>query len=60
MQQASQITEPDYAPLVDDMFFAQRADIPIDRFIAPRVDVELALILGRALPRRQCAGTAIT
>jgi 2-oxo-hept-3-ene-1,7-dioate hydratase len=49
MQQASRITEPDYAPLMDDMFFAAGGDIPIDRFIAPRVEVELAFILGRAL-----------
>jgi 2-oxo-hept-3-ene-1,7-dioate hydratase len=49
MQQASQITEPDYAPLMDDMFFAQGSDIPRERFIAPRVEVELAFILGKPL-----------
>ena len=49
MQQASQITEPDYAPLLDDMFFEAGGDIPVDRFIAPRVEVELAFILGRPL-----------
>lgn len=49
MQQASQITEPDYAPLMDDMFFEAGGDIPIDRFIAPRVEVELAFILDRPL-----------
>ncbi len=49
MQQASQITEPDYAPLMDDMFFEQGGDIAIDRFIAPRVEVELAFVLGRPL-----------
>ena len=49
MQLASQITEPDFAPLMDDMFFAQGSDIPINRFIAPRVEVELAFILGRPL-----------
>ena len=49
MQQASQITEPDYAPLMDDMFFEQGSDLPIARFIAPRVEVELAFILGRPL-----------
>lgn len=49
MQQASQITEPDFAPLMDDMFFDSGADIDIDRFIAPRVEVELAFILGKAL-----------
>ena len=49
MQLASQITEPDHAPLMDDMFFAQGADIPISRFIAPRVEVELAFVLGKPL-----------
>ncbi len=49
MQMASQITEPDYAPLMDDMFFAPGGDIPVDRFIAPRVEVELAFILAKPL-----------
>ena len=49
MQISSQITEPDYAPLMDDMFFEPGGDIPIGRFIAPRVEVELAFILGRRL-----------
>jgi 2-oxo-hept-3-ene-1,7-dioate hydratase len=49
MQQASQITEPDYAPLMDDMFFAAGSDIPIERFIAPRVEVELAFVLSSPL-----------
>ena len=49
MQQASQIDEPDDAPLMDDMFFAQGGDIPASRFIAPRVEVELAFILGKPL-----------
>jgi 2-oxo-hept-3-ene-1,7-dioate hydratase len=49
MQQASQITEPDYGTLLDDMFFEQGGDIPFTRFIAPRIEVELAFILGRRL-----------
>ena len=49
MQISSQIDEPDYAPLMDDMFFAQGGDIPVGRFIAPRVEVELAFILGKPL-----------
>ncbi len=49
MQISSQITEPDYAPLMDDMFFESGSDIPLERFIAPRVEVELAFILGRPL-----------
>ena len=55
MQQATQITEPDYAPLLDDMVFKQGSDIPIDRFIAPRIEVELAFVLGSPL-----AGPGVT
>jgi 2-oxo-hept-3-ene-1,7-dioate hydratase len=49
MQLSSQITEPDYAPLLDSMFFEQGTDIPFNRFIAPRVEVELAFVLGKPL-----------
>lgn len=49
MQLSSQITEPDYAPLLDDMFYAAGGDIRFDRFIAPRVEVELAFVLARPL-----------
>lgn len=49
MQQASQITEPDYAPLMDDMFFESGGDIAIKHFIAPRVEVELAFVLGKPI-----------
>jgi len=48
MQLASQISEPDYGTLLDDMFFEPGA-IPTQRFIAPRVEVELAFILKRKL-----------
>jgi 2-oxo-hept-3-ene-1,7-dioate hydratase len=53
MQQASQIDEPDYGTLLDNMLYAcapgQVLDIPANRFIAPRVEVELAFILRRPL-----------
>lgn len=49
MQQSSQIDEPDYAPLMDDMFFAQGTDVPMSKFIAPRIEVELAFVLGKPL-----------
>ena len=49
MQQASQIDEPDYGTLLDDMFIPQGSDIPASRFIAPRVEVELAFVLGKRL-----------
>ena len=49
MQQSSQINEPDYGTLLDSMFFADGSDIPMDHFIDPRVEVELAFILGKRL-----------
>jgi 2-oxo-hept-3-ene-1,7-dioate hydratase len=49
MQQASQITEPDYGTLFDDMFIAESSDIDRKRFIFPRVEVELAFVLARPL-----------
>jgi len=49
MQLSSQIDEPDYGTLLDDMFFEQGGDIPFSRFIAPRVEVELAFVLGKRL-----------
>ena len=48
MQLSSQITEPDYGTLLDDMFY-EPGDIPTTRFIAPRVEVELAFVLKRKL-----------
>ena len=48
MQLSSQIDEPDYGTLLDDMFFEPGA-IPMQRFIAPRVEVELAFVLKRPL-----------
>jgi 2-oxo-hept-3-ene-1,7-dioate hydratase len=48
MQIASQIDEPDYGTLLDDMFFAP-GEIPTQRFIAPRVEVELAFVLKHKL-----------
>jgi 2-oxo-hept-3-ene-1,7-dioate hydratase len=52
MQQSSQIDEPDYGTLLDDMFF-EPGDIPASRFIAPRVEVELAFILKKKLEGAQ-------
>jgi 2-oxo-hept-3-ene-1,7-dioate hydratase len=48
MQLSSQIDEPDYGTLLDDMLFEPGA-IPARRFIAPRVEVELAFILKKTL-----------
>ncbi len=49
MQVQSQIDEPDFGALFDDMFFDSGARIPVSRFILPRVEVELAFVLARSL-----------
>ena len=54
MQYSSQISEPDYGDLLDDMFFADGSDIPMSRFIVPRVEVELAFILAKPLSGPNC------
>lgn len=45
MQMSSQIDEPDYGDLLEDMFFDDGCTIPAGRFIVPRVEVELAFVL---------------
>ncbi|OZG28802.1 2-oxo-hepta-3-ene-1,7-dioic acid hydratase [Williamsia sp. 1138] len=49
MQRAVSITEPDYGALLDDMFFDDGGIVPAGRFIRPRIEVELAFILGEPL-----------
>lgn len=45
MQLASNIDEPDFGVLLDDMFYNDGAALPFNRFILPRVEVELAFVL---------------
>ncbi len=54
MQRSSNVTEPDFGTLLDDMLFLDGHDIPIDRFIEPRVEVELAFILKHPLKGPGC------
>lgn len=55
MQQAAQIVEPDYGTLLHEMLFEQGRDIPMARFITPKVEIELAFVLSRPL-----AGPGVT
>ena len=54
MQRFSNIDEPDYGALLDDMFFADGSDIPMSRFIVPHVEVELAFVLKHGLSGPRC------
>lgn len=44
LQVSSQVTEPDYGALLDDMFFFDGIDIPTSRFIQLPVKMELAFV----------------
>jgi 2-oxo-hept-3-ene-1,7-dioate hydratase len=54
MQQAVGITEPDNGVIYNDMFYGDGASIPFDRFIAPRLEMELAFVLGKPLSGPNC------
>jgi 2-oxo-hept-3-ene-1,7-dioate hydratase len=49
MQMASNFNEPDYGFLMDSMLYNDGARIPAGRFSAPRLEVELAFVLGEDL-----------
>ena len=49
MQMSVGIDEPDYGALLEDMLFDEGSDIPHDRFVEPRLEVELAFILAKRL-----------
>jgi 2-oxo-hept-3-ene-1,7-dioate hydratase len=54
MQSALNIDEPDSGVLLDDMFFADGGLVPSDRFIATRVEAELAFIMKQRLAGPGC------
>lgn len=54
MQQSSQIDEPDYGTLLDDMLYHDGCEIDTDKFIVPRIEVELAFILKKPLKGPNC------
>ncbi len=49
MQASSQIDEPDYGHLLDDMMLADGAKVPHSNYCVPRVEPELAFVLGKPL-----------
>ncbi|WP_343699687.1 2-oxo-hept-4-ene-1,7-dioate hydratase [Caulobacter sp.] len=55
MQRSSNISEPDFGVLLDDMFIDDGSETPASRFIVPRIEVELAFILGKPLEGPNCS-----
>src|SRR5437762_40472 len=54
MQSALNINEPDSGILLDDMFFADGGLVPTDRFIATRIEAELAFVMRQRLSGPDC------
>lgn len=54
MQMASNFTEPDYGYLTDDMMLADGAQIKASRYMSPRLEVELAFIMGQDIEGPGC------
>lgn len=54
MQEMLGVSEPDYGHLLDDMFVPSGGDVEVSRFCAPRVEPEIAFVLGRALHGPDC------
>jgi len=49
MQMASKMTEPDYGRILDDALYNDGARIRADAFLKPRLEVELAFVMGQDL-----------
>jgi 2-keto-4-pentenoate hydratase len=49
MQEMLGVSEPDYGHLTSDMFVGERASVEMAQLCRPRVEVEVAFVLGRTL-----------
>ncbi|CEA09564.1 2-keto-4-pentenoate hydratase [Arthrobacter saudimassiliensis] len=55
MQAATGITEPDYGVIFDDMVLENGCTVEWDRYTHPRIEVELAFVLGKELRGPDCS-----
>jgi 2-oxo-hept-3-ene-1,7-dioate hydratase len=55
MQRSSNIDEPDYGVLLDEMACENGHSISFDRFIVPRIEAELAFVLKAPLSGPKCS-----
>ena len=54
MQQMMGVSESDYGHLLDDMVQHEDSPVPADRYLLPRVEVEVGFVLGDDLPGEGC------
>lgn len=49
MQRLLGVQDPDYGHLLDDFFYLEHSPIPVNRFLQPRIEPEVAFVLKRPL-----------
>ena len=54
MQQLLGVDQPDFGPVFESMVYRDSAEIPVDRFIAPRIEAEIGVILRTDLSGPGC------
>ncbi len=54
MQQLLGVDSPDFGPVFASTVYRDGAELPVDRFIAPRMEAEIAVILDRDLTGPDC------
>jgi 2-keto-4-pentenoate hydratase len=54
MQQMMGVDEPDYGHLLDTMVLTEDVAVPTGRYCYPRIEVEIAYVLGDTLPGEGC------
>jgi 2-keto-4-pentenoate hydratase len=54
MQDMMGVDEPDYGHLLSDMALAEATPVSVGRYCMPRVEVEVAFVLGATLPGAEC------
>ena len=54
MQKMMGVNEPDYGHLLDDFFHSNGDTIPTGKYFIPRIEVEIAYVLGKPLPASNC------
>lgn len=54
MQQMMGVDEPDYGHLLSDMVLSEDVPVRADRYLLPRVEIEVGFVLGDDLPGKGC------
>ncbi len=59
MQQLLKVDQPDFGPVFASAVYQDGAELPVDRFIAPRMEGEIGIILDKELSGPDCTPTDV-